>query len=81
MSVAMGMASPVAPGVWRVSSAKSVTGTIIPPTAAMIGKRACRKLDNSPTSISRLISSPTLKKKIAISASLMKPVRVSGCPP
>ena len=33
-----------------------------------MGKSACRKLDNSPTSISRFISSPTLKKKTAIKA-------------
>ena len=46
-------------------------GNTIPPTAAMTGKRAFLKEDNSPTKTSRFISNPTEKKKIAISASLM----------
>ena len=40
------------------------------------GQKHCRKLDNSPTSISRFISSPTLKKKTAIKASLIKVIKV-----
>ena len=51
-------------------------GLIIPPQAATIGNKACRKLDNSPTNVSRLISSPTLKKKIVIKASLIKFIKV-----
>ena len=53
---------------------------IIPPQAAMIGNKACLILESSPTNISRLISSPTLKKKIVINTSLMKVINVIGCP-
>ncbi|OPZ59209.1 MAG: hypothetical protein BWY87_01118 [Deltaproteobacteria bacterium ADurb.Bin510] len=42
----------------------------MPPIAAMIGKAALRTSASSPTSISRLISSPTPKKKKAIKPSL-----------
>jgi len=44
----------------------------MPPTAATIGSSAVRRSANSPTRNSRLISSPTLKKKIAIKPSLIQ---------
>ena len=47
-------------------------GTSIPPTAAIIGSKACLILDNSPCKNSLLISSVTKKKKIAINASLIQ---------
>jgi hypothetical protein len=46
----------------------------------MMGSNAWRRLDSSPTNISRLISNPTLKKKIVISTSLMKVIKIMGCP-
>ena len=46
-------------------------------TAATKGKAACRKEDNSPISTSRLISSPTKKKKTDMSPSLIHSRRVS----
>jgi hypothetical protein len=56
------------------------TGIIMPPQAPMMGSSAWRKDRNSPTIISRLISSPTVKKKMAISASLMNASMLIGSP-
>ena len=47
-------------------------GTSIPPTAAIIGNKACFILDNSPCINSLFISNVTKKKKIAIKASLIQ---------
>ena len=47
-------------------------GINIPPTAAIIGSRACLIFDNSPCKNSLLISSVTKKKNIAIKASLIQ---------
>ena len=44
----------------------------MPPTAAIIGKRACLVFDNSPCINSLLISSVTKKKNIAINASFIQ---------
>ncbi len=46
-------------------------GTTMPPIAPAIGSAAWRGDDSSPASPSRLISSPTSRKKIAISPSLI----------
>ena len=43
----------------------------MPPTAAIAGNTALARVDNSPASISRLISIPTSRKKTAIKPSLM----------
>ena len=47
-----------------------IAGTAMPPIAAAIGMAALRGEASSPTSSSRLISSPTTKKKITIRPSL-----------
>ena len=47
-------------------------GTIMPPNAAIAGSAAFFGSRNSPTTSSRLISSPTTKKKIAIKPSLIQ---------
>jgi hypothetical protein len=44
----------------------------MPPSAAAMGSAACRGLASSPMSSSRLISSPTTKKKTAMSPSLIQ---------
>ena len=49
----------------------------MPPIAAATGTMAFLKLDNSPWSNSRLISSPTMKKKTAIRPSLTRCPRSS----
>ena len=77
MSVAMGIAHPregIAPPFVR---AYSEAGTIMPPMAAAMGMAAWRVDANSPASTSRLISSPTRRKKMAIRPSLIHWCRVS----
>jgi len=72
MSVAVGIAQPFRfSGVPQFTIAKIIPGTAMPPMAAMIGKIALSKLDNSPAKTSRFISRPTRKKKIAIKPSLI----------
>jgi hypothetical protein len=44
----------------------------MPPSAASTGRAALRALRSSPTTSSRLISSPTTKKNSAISPSLIQ---------
>ena len=51
-------------------------GTTIPPSAAMAGSATLLRSDSSPATTSRLISSPTSRKKIAISRSLIQISRV-----
>ncbi len=69
MSVAIGIPQPRPPGPPALTAAKSSAGTVMPPIAARIGRLAARGSRSSPHTNSRLISSPTTKKKIAISAS------------
>ena len=74
MSVAIGIAQPavtaaaVAPGLLHAKY--TPMGTSIPPSAPMHGNAACCRLRSEPCTNSRLISSPTAKKKIAINPSL-----------
>ena len=66
---------------FSLSYTKSKTGITIPPMAATIGSNACLIEVNSPTSTSRFISSPMVKKKMAIKASLINAMTVIGSPP
>lgn len=72
MSVAMGMPQPPAVGVPRFSREKSRAGTSIPPRALARGKAGWRTDASSPLSTSRLISRPTIRKKMTISPSLIQ---------
>jgi hypothetical protein len=47
-------------------------GTRKPPIAAITGRAALRGLASAPSQASRLISSPTSRKKIAINPSLIQ---------
>ena len=81
ISVAIGMAIPLCiAGSDGHTRLKISTGTIIPPQAPMIGRRALSLVDSSPTLISLLISRPTARKKIAIRKSLINSPRVRECP-
>ena len=71
ISVAMGMAAPLLKSVPALNIRYIPTGTTMPPIAAMIGRSACLNELNSPTSTSRFISSPIVKKNIAMRASFM----------
>ena len=72
ISVAIGMAIPLCISASEGhTKAKIRTGTIIPPHAPMIGSMALSLVDNSPTRISRLISRPTERKKMAMRKSLI----------
>ena len=82
ISVAIGMARPLCIcGLPPLRIAYISTGTIIPPHAPMIGRSAFFNDDNSPTRISRLISRPTERKKMAMRKSLITCMIVIGCPP
>ena len=72
MSVAIGIAAPLAAAPAGLNSKNRSTGIIIPPQAATTGSMAFRGEESSPTRTSRLISKPTEKKKTAIKASLIK---------
>jgi len=50
----------------------TIAGTIIPPSAAIIGNDAFFGLESSPTSISLFISRPTTKKNSAIKTSFIQ---------
>ena len=76
ISVAIGMAAPRLAGPSGQIREKMRMGTSIPPQAATTGSKALRGEESSPTRISRLISRPTEKKKIAISASLIRDMKV-----
>ena len=71
MSVAVGMPQPLAARVPWFTSVKTRAGTATPPKAAMIGRIAFLNDESSPQTTSRLISRPTVKKKITIRMSLM----------
>ena len=71
MSVAIGMAQPSdGPTRRRSPPGRAAAGTSIPPMAAATGRAAVCRSRRSPTTISRLISRPTTKKKSAMSPSL-----------
>ena len=75
MSVAIGMAAPLAAGPVGPMAQNIKIGIIIPPQAAITGSKALRGVESSPTKISRLISKPTEKKNMAIKASLINASR------
>ncbi len=70
MSVAMGIAQPSSPlPLPTLMATNRSAGTTIPPTAATAGRAARLRSRSSPVTSSRLISSPTTKKKMVMSAS------------
>ena len=72
MSVAIGIPQPAAPSSPEFMPKYISAGNAIPPTAASMGKIATLMLESSPTSTSRFISSPMMKKKIAIKPSFIQ---------
>ena len=77
MSVAIGTASPRnMVGSSGHTSQNTATGTSIPPQAPIKGNSALRGEASSPTRISRLIYSPTDKKKMAMKKSLIRSISV-----
>ena len=74
MSVATGMPQPRLADVPAVIARKISAGTIMPPAAAIAGRAARRGSRSSPSTSSRLISSPTTKKK-----SVIKPLLIHSC--
>ena len=82
ISVAIGIARPRCATTSSGHKRKNTsTGTTIPPHAPMIGSIAFFSDESSPTRISRLISRPTDRKKIAIRKSLMTSITFIECPP
>ena len=75
MSVAIGIPQPDWPGPDGFRAKNIEAGTTMPPMAAIIGRLALRMLESLPARISRLISRPTTKKKIAINPSLIHRIR------
>ena len=71
MSVAIGIAQPVCPGVPQLKARYTAAGTTMPPIAAAMGSAAWRGDASSPAISSRLISSPTRRKKTVMSPSLI----------
>jgi len=55
---------------FKLKKVKMRAGKIIPPSAAIAGSATCVLEESSPSNTSRLTSSPTKKKKIAMSPSL-----------
>ena len=78
ISVAMGTPQPFANSVPLLKIVKINAGTSIPPTAPAMGNTDCLKDASSPLTISRFISMPTWKKKMAISPSLIQCSTVCG---
>ena len=72
ISVAMGIPQPPAVACPELKLKKMSAGTMAPPIAQRIGRDACLGEESSPSTISRLISSPTSRKKIAINPSLIQ---------
>ena len=72
MSVAIGIPQPRLPSPPTLNTAYMIAGTTIPPKAALTGRIDFSSEESCPTTISRLISSPTTKKKTAISKSLIQ---------
>ena len=72
MSVAAGTAQPcIATASPRLIQAKIAAGTATPASAHATGSATCDSEDNCPDSASRLSSSATSRKKIAIRPSLI----------
>ena len=71
MSVAVGIPQPLAAAVPWLKSVKTSAGASMPPRAATTGRMACWRVESRPQTISRLISSPTEKKKTTIRPSLI----------
>ena len=71
ISVAVGIPHPDAAGVPWLMNVKIRAGNTTPPNAAMTGIIARLGELSSPHTISRLISRPTVKKKMTIRMSLM----------
>ena len=76
ISVAVGIPQPEAAGVPLLMKVKIRAGKRTPPKAAMTGIIAFLGELSSPHTISRLISRPTVKKKMTIRMSLMNFSRV-----
>ena len=71
MSVAVGIPQPLAAAVPLLMRAYMHAGAMTPPNAAITGSIAFLGEDSSPWAISRLISSPTVKKNTTIRMSLI----------
>ena len=71
MSVAIGIPQPELVAFEALNKKNIPAGTIIPPKAANMGMAAFFGEESSPSTISRLISKPTNRKKIAINPSLI----------
>ena len=71
MSVAVGIPQPDAASVPLFTRENRSAGTTTPPKAAITGRMAFLKVESSPHTTSRLISRPTVKKKITMRMSLM----------
>ena len=78
MSVAIGIAHPRLASSPSTKTRKINTGTTMPPNAAASGTASRRGEASSPRTISRLISSPTRKKKTTIAASSIQCFRDSS---
>jgi hypothetical protein len=61
-----------ATGSSALKNRNTSAGTAIPPAAATPGRTRRDQVDSCPSSTSRLISSPTTRKKIAIRPSLIQ---------
>ncbi len=70
MSVATGTPHPAIPSPPQFTAAYIPAGTTMPPRAATTARAASLGAESSPVRTSRFISSPTRKKKRAISPSL-----------
>ena len=82
MSVAMGIAMPrCMSGLGGHTRMNTMTGMSMPPQAPITGASAFLTEESSPHRTSRLISSPTLRKNIAIRKSLMNVPKDIGTPP
>ena len=79
MSVAVGIPQPLAASVPWLKAAKIKAGASMPPAAATTGRIALRTDESCPLTTSRLISRPTVKKKITIRQSLMNFSTVMPC--
>ena len=72
MSVAIGIPHPPAVSVPAFKAKYMDAGAITPPIAARMGKEAFLMDESSPSTISRLISRPTNRKKMAIKPSFIQ---------
>ena len=70
VSVEIAMPHAFAAGPPALSIRNSSAGTVSPPIAAIVGAASARTPRSSPSTISREISSPTLKKNNTMSPSL-----------